>query len=75
MYKTTMKYLLLTAIFSTQLSLNSFAMDKESIENELKSIRHCTHPTAQRIYCGVVNKYGEKLLCDNHDSARINNPK
>ena len=27
MYKTTMKYLLLTVIFSTQLSLSAFAMD------------------------------------------------
>jgi hypothetical protein len=29
MYKTTIKYLLLTAIFSTQFSLNTFAMDPD----------------------------------------------
>lgn len=37
MYKTIMKHLLLTAIFSTQLPLNTFAMDE--IDNELSSAK------------------------------------
>lgn len=69
-----MKYLLLTAIFSTQLSLNAFAMDEEEkIKNTLKTVRQCTNYGSQRIHCKVVNNYGEKLLCAYHDEQTIKN--
>lgn len=76
MYKTNMKYFLITSMFLTQLSLNSFAMDEEeNINNILKTVTKCKNYGSQRIYCKVVNNDGGGLLCDYHDDVRINNLK
>jgi hypothetical protein len=64
-----MKYLLLTVIFSTQLSLNTFATKYEEIKDEREINRY--HVAFQKLICDIEDKKIDSITNDAIKKQRV----